>query len=239
METPTCIAPREPAGRCRGDAGAGLVEYALLLALIVVACIGAVTFLGDQPQQQPFRDRTHRSPQPASRPASTQQAGPGGEGTPRRGALSRVRHGPCSLECSGAAPASQAPEGTRRRSPAPAMAAHRWWMRPTRAVRNEAYGPSRSGAAWRLSERSPPGADAQKAWEYPNDDHLRIHHRLAPGPMQDRPWRLARRVRPPRGPDRRRVHRRRHPARQERLVEVLAGRSLLSSPFGIRTCERL
>ena len=46
METPTCIAPREPAGRCRGDAGAGLVEYALLLALIVVACIGAVTFLG-------------------------------------------------------------------------------------------------------------------------------------------------------------------------------------------------
>ena len=33
-------------GRCRGDAGAGLVEYALLLALIVVACIGAVTFLG-------------------------------------------------------------------------------------------------------------------------------------------------------------------------------------------------
>jgi Flp pilus assembly pilin Flp len=46
METPTCNAPREPAGRCRGDAGAGLVEYALLLALIVVACIGAVTFLG-------------------------------------------------------------------------------------------------------------------------------------------------------------------------------------------------
>jgi Flp pilus assembly pilin Flp len=47
METPTtCSTPREPTGRCRGDAGAGLVEYALLLALIVVACIGAVTFLG-------------------------------------------------------------------------------------------------------------------------------------------------------------------------------------------------
>jgi len=39
-------APREPAGRCRGDSGAGLVEYALLLALIVVVCIGAVTYLG-------------------------------------------------------------------------------------------------------------------------------------------------------------------------------------------------
>ena len=25
MEAPTCNAPREPAGRCRGDAGAGLV----------------------------------------------------------------------------------------------------------------------------------------------------------------------------------------------------------------------
>ncbi len=46
MEAPMCTTPREPAGRCRGDAGAGLVEYALLLALIVVACIGAVTFLG-------------------------------------------------------------------------------------------------------------------------------------------------------------------------------------------------
>jgi Flp pilus assembly pilin Flp len=40
------LAPGEPANRCRGDEGAGLVEYALLLALIVVACIGAVTFLG-------------------------------------------------------------------------------------------------------------------------------------------------------------------------------------------------
>jgi Flp pilus assembly pilin Flp len=39
-------APREPVGRCRGDCGAGLVEYALLLALIVVVCIGAVTYLG-------------------------------------------------------------------------------------------------------------------------------------------------------------------------------------------------
>jgi pilus assembly protein Flp/PilA len=40
-------APRETASRCTGDAGAGLVEYALLLALIVVVCIGAVTFLGN------------------------------------------------------------------------------------------------------------------------------------------------------------------------------------------------
>ena len=47
MEAPMCITPREPTGRCRGDAGAGLVEYALLLALIVVACITAVTYLGN------------------------------------------------------------------------------------------------------------------------------------------------------------------------------------------------
>ena len=48
METSsTHTAPREPIERFRGDSGAGLVEYALLLALIVVACIGAVTFLGD------------------------------------------------------------------------------------------------------------------------------------------------------------------------------------------------
>ena len=32
--------------RCAGDAGASLVEYALLLALIAVVCIAAVTFLG-------------------------------------------------------------------------------------------------------------------------------------------------------------------------------------------------
>jgi Flp pilus assembly pilin Flp len=36
----------KPSRRCTGDDGASLVEYALLLALIVVACIGAVTFLG-------------------------------------------------------------------------------------------------------------------------------------------------------------------------------------------------
>ena len=53
MEAPTCTTPREPAGRCRGDAGAGLVEYALLLALIVVACIGAVTFLGTNLSSRP------------------------------------------------------------------------------------------------------------------------------------------------------------------------------------------
>ena len=48
METPTTRpASGEPTARCTGDAGAGLVEYALLLALIVVACIGAVTFLGN------------------------------------------------------------------------------------------------------------------------------------------------------------------------------------------------
>jgi Flp pilus assembly pilin Flp len=48
VNTPTTPqAPREPANRCRGDSGAGLVEYSLLLALIVVVCIGAVTFLGN------------------------------------------------------------------------------------------------------------------------------------------------------------------------------------------------
>ncbi len=40
------VAPTEPVSRCRGDSGAGLVEYALLLALIVVVCVGAVTVLG-------------------------------------------------------------------------------------------------------------------------------------------------------------------------------------------------
>lgn len=45
--TPTALhSPGASAGRCTGDEGAGLVEYALLLALIVVVCIGAVTFLG-------------------------------------------------------------------------------------------------------------------------------------------------------------------------------------------------
>ena len=33
-------------GRLRGERGASLVEYALLVALIAVVCIGAVTFLG-------------------------------------------------------------------------------------------------------------------------------------------------------------------------------------------------
>ncbi len=32
--------------RCRTDRGASLVEYALLVALIAVVCLGAVTLLG-------------------------------------------------------------------------------------------------------------------------------------------------------------------------------------------------
>ena len=32
--------------RCKSDRGASLVEYALLVALIAVVCIGAVTVLG-------------------------------------------------------------------------------------------------------------------------------------------------------------------------------------------------
>jgi pilus assembly protein Flp/PilA len=32
--------------RCKTDRGASLVEYALLVALIAVVCIGAVTVLG-------------------------------------------------------------------------------------------------------------------------------------------------------------------------------------------------
>ena len=43
------LAPDVPSPRARrlsGDEGASLVEYALLLALIAVVCIGAVTFLG-------------------------------------------------------------------------------------------------------------------------------------------------------------------------------------------------
>jgi pilus assembly protein Flp/PilA len=32
--------------RCKTDRGASLVEYALLVALIAVVCIGAITFLG-------------------------------------------------------------------------------------------------------------------------------------------------------------------------------------------------
>jgi Flp pilus assembly pilin Flp len=38
--------PHPPSRRFAGDDGAGLVEYALLLALIVVVCLSAVTFLG-------------------------------------------------------------------------------------------------------------------------------------------------------------------------------------------------
>ncbi len=30
------------------DSGAGLVEYALLMALIVVVCVGALTFFGEE-----------------------------------------------------------------------------------------------------------------------------------------------------------------------------------------------
>lgn len=32
----------------RGESGASLVEYALLLALIAIVCVGALTFLGEQ-----------------------------------------------------------------------------------------------------------------------------------------------------------------------------------------------
>jgi pilus assembly protein Flp/PilA len=35
-----------PGGSGRGDEGASLVEYALLVALIAVVCILAITFLG-------------------------------------------------------------------------------------------------------------------------------------------------------------------------------------------------
>lgn len=35
-------------GESRDDRGASLVEYALLVALIAVACIVAITFLGDE-----------------------------------------------------------------------------------------------------------------------------------------------------------------------------------------------
>ncbi len=34
--------------RVRSERGASLVEYALLVALIAVVCVGAVTFLGRQ-----------------------------------------------------------------------------------------------------------------------------------------------------------------------------------------------
>ena len=32
--------------RCAGDTGANLVEYALLMALVVIVCIVAVTYVG-------------------------------------------------------------------------------------------------------------------------------------------------------------------------------------------------
>ena len=41
-------ARRQQPRRMSGDEGASLVEYALLLALIAVVCIGAVTFFGTQ-----------------------------------------------------------------------------------------------------------------------------------------------------------------------------------------------
>ena len=37
-----------PEEREKRDRGASLVEYALLLALLVVVCIGALTFFGSQ-----------------------------------------------------------------------------------------------------------------------------------------------------------------------------------------------
>ena len=39
-------------GRVCSDRGASLVEYALLVALIAVVCIGAVTFLGRETAEQ-------------------------------------------------------------------------------------------------------------------------------------------------------------------------------------------
>jgi pilus assembly protein Flp/PilA len=35
------------AAQCKTERGASLVEYALLVALIAVVCIGAVTFIGN------------------------------------------------------------------------------------------------------------------------------------------------------------------------------------------------
>jgi Flp pilus assembly pilin Flp len=34
------------AGRCRGDVGASIVEYAILIALVAVVCIVAMNYLG-------------------------------------------------------------------------------------------------------------------------------------------------------------------------------------------------
>ena len=38
--------------RCKTDRGASLVEYALLVALIAVVCIVAITFLGEQAEDE-------------------------------------------------------------------------------------------------------------------------------------------------------------------------------------------
>jgi pilus assembly protein Flp/PilA len=38
--------------RCKTDRGASLVEYALLVALIAVVCIGAVTVLGQNASEK-------------------------------------------------------------------------------------------------------------------------------------------------------------------------------------------
>lgn len=43
-----CCRSRPSSSRWRIELGASLVEYALLIALIAVACIGAVTFLGGE-----------------------------------------------------------------------------------------------------------------------------------------------------------------------------------------------
>src|SRR5690606_26296873 len=56
----------------------------------------------------------------------------------------------------------------------------------------------------------------------PNHAALRRPQGLDPGPhRQDRPWRLARRVRPPRGPDRRGLHRGHHVPRWRCERQVL------------------
>jgi hypothetical protein len=54
-QRPVAEAPK----RCTGDAGAGLVEYAMLMALIAVVCIGAITFFGHQASSLANCDATH------------------------------------------------------------------------------------------------------------------------------------------------------------------------------------
>jgi pilus assembly protein Flp/PilA len=48
IDTETGNAELDATPEPRSDRGASLVEYALLLALIAVVCIGAVTFLGGE-----------------------------------------------------------------------------------------------------------------------------------------------------------------------------------------------